>query len=54
MRFFREENAPGFGGRLITTSSSVGLMPLACAGYYSASKYGESQSASRIWTPVSL
>ncbi|EKM51800.1 uncharacterized protein PHACADRAFT_177214 [Phanerochaete carnosa HHB-10118-sp] len=39
VRFFREENAPGAGGRLITTSSFVGIKPIAVGGYYSASKH---------------
>lgn len=44
VRFFREENAPGAGGRLVVTSSFVGITPLACGGYYAASKHGPSHT----------
>lgn len=40
VRFFREANAAGAGGRLIVMSSFVGLRPLPCSGYYTASKHG--------------
>ena len=48
VRFFREENPPRAGGRLVVTSSSVGLRPFACAGYYSASKYGAWRTCSVV------
>lgn len=41
VRFFREENPQGVGGRLLTVSSYAGTAPLPGAGYYSASKAGE-------------
>lgn len=41
VRFFREVNKPGVGGRLLTVSSFVGLSPLPCSGYYSAAKHGK-------------
>lgn len=41
VRFFREENPSGAGGRLITVSSFVGLRPVPIGGYYSATKHGE-------------
>ncbi len=41
IRFFREVNKPGVGGRLLNLSSVVGLNASAGVGYYSASKYGE-------------
>ncbi|GJE88358.1 SDR family oxidoreductase [Phanerochaete sordida] len=40
VRFFREENPPGSGGRLLTVSSYAGVAPLPGSGYYSASKAG--------------
>ena len=40
VRFFREENAPGVGGRLLVNSSFIGLVPMVSFGYYSASKAG--------------
>ncbi|THH02003.1 hypothetical protein EW026_g795 [Hermanssonia centrifuga] len=39
VKFFREVNPSGTGGRLLTVSSFVGLQPLTCCGYYSASKH---------------
>lgn len=44
VRFFREENKPGEGGRLLVNSSSGGICPLICNGYYCASKFGEFSS----------
>ena len=41
VRFLREENRPGEGGRLIVNGSSGGICPLICNGYYCASKFGE-------------
>ncbi len=41
VKFFREVNLSGIGGRLLTVSSFVGLQPLTCCGYYSASKNGK-------------
>lgn len=41
VRFFRDENPKGAGGRLIVTSSLVGLNAYASFGFYSATKYGE-------------
>ncbi len=41
VKFFREVNPSGTGGRLLTVSSFVGLQPLTCCGYYSASKHGK-------------
>ncbi|GJE98606.1 NAD(P)-binding protein [Phanerochaete sordida] len=38
VRFFREENPPGSGGRLMTVSSYAGLVPLGGCAYYSAAK----------------
>ena len=40
VRFFREENEPGRGGRLIQNSSVRGLSPLPATGFYSATKHG--------------
>ncbi len=40
VRFFREENPKGAGGRLIVISSLAGLNAYAGVGFYSASKYG--------------
>ncbi|EKM52043.1 uncharacterized protein PHACADRAFT_187404 [Phanerochaete carnosa HHB-10118-sp] len=39
VRFFREENAPGAGGRLLTLGSSLGFQPFPVMSYYSASKH---------------
>lgn len=40
VRFFREENPAGVGGRLLSVSSYVGLVPFGGCGYYSAAKAG--------------
>ena len=42
VRFFREENPKGAGGRLLVVSSFTGIKPFTCSAYYSASKAGES------------
>ena len=41
VRFFREDNPAGSGGRLLVNSSYAGLHPIPCAGFYSAAKFGE-------------
>ena len=41
VRFFREENPPGVGGRLITNSSAGGFRPHALVSYYSSAKFGK-------------
>lgn len=41
VKFFREVNAPGVGGRLLNNSSSTGISAIAGVGYYCASKYGK-------------
>ncbi|KIJ39281.1 hypothetical protein M422DRAFT_257887 [Sphaerobolus stellatus SS14] len=41
IRFFREVNKPGVGGRLLNTSSIAGITGLPSLSLYSASKYGE-------------
>jgi len=38
VKFFREVNKPGIGGRLINISSMAGIHPFATTGFYSASK----------------
>lgn len=43
VRFFREVNEPR-GGRLLQTSSVVGIQGLSALSYYCASKFGESPS----------
>ena len=43
VRFFREVNKPGVGGRLINISSMAGVHALATTGFYSAAKYGTCQ-----------
>lgn len=40
IKFFREVNGPGVGGRLLVTGSLMGLMSLPCVGYYVATKHG--------------
>ncbi len=40
LRFLRDENPAGQGGRLIVASSLAGLHPLANMGHYSAAKHG--------------
>jgi NAD(P)-dependent dehydrogenase (short-subunit alcohol dehydrogenase family) len=40
VRFFRDENPGGVGGRLIVISSVAGLNSLPSTGYYSATKHG--------------
>jgi NAD(P)-dependent dehydrogenase (short-subunit alcohol dehydrogenase family) len=37
IRFFREENPPGLGGRLLVSSSQVSILGVAGVGVYSAS-----------------
>ncbi|EKM51999.1 uncharacterized protein PHACADRAFT_187373 [Phanerochaete carnosa HHB-10118-sp] len=39
VRFFREENAPGVGGRLLNLGSILGVQPSPIMSYYSASKH---------------
>ncbi len=41
IKFFREINKAGVGGRLLNLSSTVGLNPVPGLGYYTASKFGE-------------
>lgn len=41
IKFFRETNKAGVGGRLLNVSSTTGLNPVPGLGYYTASKYGE-------------
>ena len=41
VKFFRDENPRGVGGRLITNSSGTGIRPAACLPYYSSAKFGE-------------
>ncbi|KIP01399.1 hypothetical protein PHLGIDRAFT_359528 [Phlebiopsis gigantea 11061_1 CR5-6] len=40
VRFFREENAPGSGGRLLIVTSSGAMLPCPAIGYYCATKSG--------------
>lgn len=40
VKFFREVNKPGVGGRLLNVSSSAGLNAYPGIGYYCASKFG--------------
>lgn len=41
VRFFREENERGVGGRLLVNSSFAGICPIACGGFYSSTKFGK-------------
>lgn len=41
VRFFREENEKGAGGRLLTVSSETALYPVPALGFYCASKFGK-------------
>ncbi len=41
IKFFREVNKSKIGGRLLNTSSMVGLNAFPGIGYYSASKFGK-------------
>ena len=43
VRFFREENRSGAGGRLLNVSSYVALVAIGGIGYYCASKAGKYQ-----------
>ena len=43
VRFFREENEKGVGGRLLAVSSELGLHPVSGLGFYSAAKFGKSR-----------
>ncbi|KIJ34205.1 hypothetical protein M422DRAFT_35171 [Sphaerobolus stellatus SS14] len=54
IRFFREVNKPGVGGRLLNTSSIAGLTGLPSLSLYSASKYaveGFSEALSKEMKP---
>lgn len=42
VRFFREDNPPGVGGRLLINSSAGGIRAGTCVPYYNAAKFGES------------
>lgn len=42
LKYFREVNPKGQGGRLIVTSSETGIQGYPAYGYYSASKHGMS------------
>ena len=44
VRFMREVNPPGVGGRIIQITSGVALCGYPACGFYSASKHGESRS----------
>lgn len=41
VRFIRDENPFGVGGRLLVNSSYGGICPIPCAGYYTAAKFGK-------------
>ena len=41
VRFFRETNPPGVGGRLLQMSSYLGLVGMPGCAFYSAAKFGE-------------
>lgn len=41
VRFFRESNPPGDGGRLLQMTSMYGIVGANCLAFYSASKHGE-------------
>ena len=51
VKFFREVNPAGVGGRLLQFSSVSGLQGLAAVAYYTASKFGMSGSY-RLAAPV--
>ena len=40
VKFFREVNGPGIGGRLIQISSGCGIVGWPSCGFYSATKHG--------------
>lgn len=41
VKFFREVNAPGKGGRIIQISSVMGIVGFPACGFYNATKFGE-------------
>ena len=41
VRFFRDENEKGAGGRLLAVSSEAGFHPIPALGFYSAAKFGK-------------
>jgi NAD(P)-dependent dehydrogenase (short-subunit alcohol dehydrogenase family) len=49
VRFFREDNPAGAGGRLLNISSLAGIRAVPCIPYYSASKFGKSFSTFLSW-----
>lgn len=42
IKFFREVNGPSVGGRLITTTSMLGIIAMPISAYYTAAKHGTS------------
>jgi len=47
VRFFRDENAPGAGGRLLNISSMVGISGIPITSYYASTKFGMSFAIQR-------
>lgn len=41
VKFFRESNPPGAGGRLLQMTSMYGIAGVPCSAFYSASKHGK-------------
>ena len=50
VRFFRDENPSGAGGRLITVGSYAGMAPFGGLGYYSATKAGKRRHTSIVYS----
>ena len=48
VKFFREVNPAGVGGRLLQFSSAVGIQGMAAGAYYAASKFGMSCCAATV------
>lgn len=46
VKFFRESNPPGDGGRLLQMTSMYGIVGANCLAFYSASKHGEQYTGS--------
>lgn len=47
VKFFRESNPPGDGGRLLQMTSMYGIVGANCLAFYSASKHGEQSTSLR-------
>ncbi len=52
VKFFRESNPLGAGGRLLQMSSMYGIAGILCSAFYVASKHGKQFTISRFERPI--